>query len=84
LWSGGLEGSEILFVFEGQFDSFDFLVGAGAEIGNGAVFDLAVLAIRLAEQDAVIGSTVDGGFGAVEIHSEHILWIFIPQCKQKV
>jgi len=65
LWSGGLEAIQILFVFEGQFDGFDFLVGAGGEIGDGAVFDLAVLAIRLAEEDAVIGFAVESGFRAI-------------------
>ena len=65
LWSGGLEGIQILFVFEGQFDGFDFLVGAGGEIGDGTVFDLAVLAIRLAEEDAVIGFAVESGFRAI-------------------
>ena len=56
-WSGrgGLEGSEILFVFEGQFNGFDFFVGAGGEIGDGTVFDFSVLSIGLAEQDAAIG-----------------------------
>ena len=84
LWRAGLEGSQILFVFEGQFDGFDFLVGAGAEIGDGAVLDLAVLAIRLAKQDAVVGLAVDGSFGAVEIHSEHIVSIFLLLCKPTI
>ena len=68
-----MEGIQILFVFKGQFDGFDFLVGASGEIGDGAVFDLAVLAVRLAEQDPVIGFAIEGGFGAIEIHYEHTI-----------
>ena len=71
-WPGrGLEGVEILFMLEGQGDGVDFLVGAGGKIGDGAMFDFAVLAEGLAEQDPVIGPAVDGDMGSVEIHSEH-------------
>ena len=64
-------------MLEGQRDGVDFLIGAGGKIGHGAMFDFAVLAEGLAEQDAVIGLAVDGGFGAVEIHSEHKLKILL-------
>jgi hypothetical protein len=45
----------------------------GREVGDGTVFDFAVLAEGLTEEDAAIGFAVGGGLRAVEIHSEHIL-----------
>src|SRR5208282_4951453 len=74
---GGVERVEILFMLEGQRDGVDFLIGAGGKIGDGAVFDFALLPEGLAEQDAVIGLAVDRDFGAVEIHSEHNIWILL-------
>ena len=58
-------------MFEGELDGLEFILGTGGEIGDGAVFDFALLAEGLAQKDAVIGIAVDRGFGAVEIHSEH-------------
>lgn len=60
-----------MFILESQFDGLEFLLGTGGEVGDGAVFDFAVLAEGPAEENPVIGFAVDGGFGAVEIHSEH-------------
>jgi hypothetical protein len=58
-------------MFEGEFDGLELLLGTGGEVGDGTVFDFAVEAEGLAEQDSVIGIAIDRGFGAVEIHSEH-------------
>ena len=58
-------------MFESQFDGLDFLGGASGEIGDGAVFDLALFAVGLAEQHAGVGLAFDGYFRPVDIHSEH-------------
>jgi hypothetical protein len=58
-------------MFEGQGNGLDFLVGTGGKIGDGAMFDFALLPEGLAEQDAVIGLAVDRDVGSVEIQSEH-------------
>ena len=58
-------------MFEGEFDGLEFLLGTGGEVGDGAVFDFAVLAEGLAQEDPAIGVAIDRGLGAVEIHSEH-------------
>ena len=60
-------------MFEGEFDGLEFLLGTVGEVGDGAMFDFAVLAEGLAEEDPVIGLAIELGFGAVEINSEHIL-----------
>ena len=70
---GGVEGIEVVFVFESELDGLKFGLGASGEVGNGAVKDFALLTEGLTEEDAVIGFAVDRGFGAVEIHSEHIV-----------
>ena len=77
IWSGRLERVEIFLMFESQLNGFDFLVGASGEIGDSAVFDFSILAVGLAKQDAAIGFAVDRGFGAVEIHSGHILCVVV-------
>ena len=43
-------------MFEGQFDGQEFLLGTGGEVGDGTVFDFAILAEGLAEEDPAIGS----------------------------
>ena len=70
-------------MFEGQGNGVDFLVRAGGEIGDSAVFDFALLPEGLAEQDAVIGLAVDRDFGSVEIHSGHNIEILSLEYKQK-
>ena len=72
------ERLQIFFMFERQFDSIDFLGGAGGEIGDGAVFDLAVVAVGLAQQDTGVGPAADGDFRLIEIHSVHIKPILKP------
>ena len=62
-------------MFEGQFDGLEFHLGTVGEVGDGAMFDFAVLAEGLAEEDPVIGLAVERGFGAVEINSEHLIII---------
>ena len=74
-WSIGAEGIEVVFMFEGQFDGLEFGLGTGREVGDGPVFDFAVFAEGLTEEDAAIGFAVGGGLRAVEIHSEHIVII---------
>jgi DNA helicase HerA-like ATPase len=64
-------------MLERQFDGLEFHLGTSGEVGDGAVFDFAVLAEGLAEEDAVVGFAVDGGMGAVEIHSEHTISIIM-------
>ena len=71
-------------MFEGQFDGLEFLVGTGGEIGNGAVFDFALLAEGLAQEDPAIGVAIDRGLRAVEIHSEHIILIIIRYVKANI
>jgi hypothetical protein len=60
-----------MFMLESQFDGLELLSGTGGEIGDGVVFDLAVLAEGLAEEHPVIGGALHRGVGAVELHSEH-------------
>ena len=62
-------------MFEGQFDSLKFLLGARGEVGDGAVFDFSLQAEGLAQEHPMIGLAVGGGFGAVEIHSEHTIMV---------
>ena len=64
-------------MLESQLDGLEFLRGTGGEVGDGAVFNFAFQAEGLAEEDTVIGVAVDRGFGAVEIHSEHIYSILV-------
>ena len=45
------------------------------------MFDFAVLAERLTEEDPVIGLAIERGFGAVEINSEHTIIIISASCK---
>ena len=68
-------------MFEGQFDGLEFLLGTVGEVGDGAMFDFAVLAEGLAEEDPVIGLAIELGFGAVEINSEHVIITISAQCK---
>ena len=58
-------------MLERQSDGLELLLGTGGEVGHGAMFDFALYAEGLAEQDAVISFAVSGGLGPVEIHSEH-------------
>ena len=60
-------------MLEGQFDGLEFLLGTVGEVGDGAMFDFAVLAEGLAEEDPVIGLAIELGFGVVEINSEHTI-----------
>ena len=73
--TGRLERIEILLVFESQFNGLNLLLRTGGEIGDGAVFDFAILTKGLTEEDALIGFAFDGDFTAVQIHSEHNLVI---------
>ena len=52
-WPGGGfgQGSGIEFTAEEEAQSLNAQAGPGSEVGNGAVFDLAVFAERLAEED---------------------------------
>ena len=59
-------------MFEGELDGLEFLRGTVGEVGDGAMFDFAVLSEGLAEEDPVIGLAMERGFGAVEINSGHI------------
>jgi hypothetical protein len=71
-------------MFEGQFDGQEFLLGTGGEVGDGTVFDFAILAEGLAEEDPAIGFAVGGSLRAVEIHSEHIIIILLLICKHYI
>ena len=71
-------------MFERQFDGLEFLRRTSGEIGDGAVFDLAVLAEGLAQEHPVIGFAVDRGLGAVEIHSEHNIVALLHACKEYI
>ncbi len=62
-----MERREILLVLESESDGLDFLRGALREIGDGAMLDLALFAIRLAQEDAVVGFAANAGDGAIEI-----------------
>jgi hypothetical protein len=73
----GLERIEVVLMFESQFDGLEFLLGTGGEVSDGAVVDFAVKAEGLAKEDAAIGFAVGSGFGAVEIHSEHTIMIYV-------
>ena len=68
-------------MFEGKFDGLEFLLGTVGEVGDGAMFDFAVLAEGLAEEDPVIGLAIELGFGAVEINSEHVIIKISAPCK---
>ena len=80
----GLERVQVLFVLESQFDGLDFLRGARGEIGDGAVFDFAVLPVGLAQEDTVVGFAVNGDLRAVEIHSEHNIRAIKLECKDNM
>ena len=65
--------SEIAFVFEGQADGSDFRFRVAGEVGDGAMPDLAVIAVGMAEQVRGIGLAVDRLVDGVESHRVHII-----------
>jgi hypothetical protein len=71
----GLRGEqcgESAFVLEGESDRFDLLRRAVGEVAQGAVFDLAVLAEGIAQQDPGVGGALGRSDGCnIEIHGEH-------------
>ena len=71
-------------MLEGQFDGLEFRWGTGGEVGDGPVFDFAVLAEGLTEEDPAIGFAVGGGLRVVEIHSEHLLIRYMLTCKESI
>ena len=71
-------------MLESQFDGLEFVLGTGGEVGDGAVFDFALLAEGLAEEDPVIGLAVGGGLGPVQIHSEHNIITYNRKCKHNI
>ena len=64
----GAQSGKIVFVAQRQADGLDFRGGAAAEISDGAMFDLAVLAIRLPQQIAGVGFAALANVGDVDIH----------------
>jgi hypothetical protein len=60
---------QILLVAQRQPYGFDLRGGTLAEIGNRAVEDLAVGAIRLAQQMPRIGFATTGDVRGIDIHS---------------
>jgi hypothetical protein len=56
-----------------QANGFDFLGGAVAQIGQGAVFDLPALPIRFAQQIPGIGLAVSVDGGYIDVHSGYAI-----------
>ena len=61
-----------MFVLQGEFDRRDFLIRTLGEIGNGAVLNLAMLAIGFAQQNTCIDLIARADFTGVEIHRVHL------------
>lgn len=59
---------KIIFVAQREPDGLDFRGRAAAEISDGAMFDLAVFAIRLPQQIAGVGFGALAGVGDVDVH----------------
>ena len=64
----GAQGRKIIFVAQRQADGLDFRGGAAAEISDGAMFDLAVVAIRFPQQIAGVGFAALANAGDIDIH----------------
>ena len=68
LAGGRQNASQVALVLERQPDRLHLLRLAMGEIGERSMFDLAVLAIGLAQEMAGVGLAVDGGDRAVDEH----------------
>ena len=62
------ELGELLFVTQCQTYGFDFLCRALAQVGDGAVFDLAIFAIGFAQEVSGIGFPFASNSGDVHVH----------------
>jgi len=72
----------VVFVFQGQFNGEDFLLGAMGQVGEGMVFNLAVgIAIGVAQEDAGIDFAFDGILRSVDMHSGHNIMGYIQLYK---
>jgi hypothetical protein len=62
---------QIAFMLERELDGGDFLVGAVGEVGERALLDLAVFAVRMAQEMAGVGFAALVGDGGVDMHSDY-------------
>ena len=71
-------------MFEGEFDGLEFLLRTVGEVGDGAVFDFAVLAEGLAEVDGLINFAVGGRPGSPRYIHDHIIYKYDHFVKDKI